>query len=89
MATVSVSPTSPKVDQVATVTLSGASNNTTYVLRISHPGGATETHTITTNGSGTAAQTYVPQESGTATFNVDPIPAASGSTATTTATHGH
>ena len=86
-ATVSVS-ANPKVGVPTTVTVAGASNNTAYVLRIAHPGGGTETHNVTTNGSGGVSVTYVPQDHGTATITLDPAPTSSGTTASTTANHG-
>lgn len=85
MASVSVG--TAKVRQPATVTVSGASASTAYLLRIVHPGGATETHKVTTDGSGNATQTYVPQEPGTVTVNLDPVATVTGAAATTTATH--
>lgn len=78
-----------KLQGTATVSLTGASATTSYVLRIVHPEGATEVHTIKTDGSGNATQTYVPQEPGTCTVNLDPVPTTTGVTATTTATHSH
>lgn len=81
--------TNPKVQQTATISLTGATATTSYVLRIAHPGGETETHAIKTDGSGNYTQTYVPAESGTATINLDPVPTATGTTATTTVTHTH
>ena len=83
MAAVSVG--TAKVRQAATVSLSAHSNTTAYVVAITHPSGAVEKHTVTTDGSGAATVTYVPQEPGTAT--VTTTPAASTTTATTTATH--
>lgn len=85
MATVSVG--TPKVLQNCTISLSGFSATTTYNVNIVD-GNSTERHTVTTDGSGAASVTYVPQHGSSGrTVTINVVQSTTSTAGTTTATH--
>lgn len=71
------SPTNPKLYQTTTGSVTGGTATTTYYMSIVNPSGHTQTYNFKTDGSGNASVLIAPPISGTYTWNIYPIAAAS------------
>ena len=77
---ISFNPTTPRLYQSTTVSVSGLANSTAYQASIATPHGHTQTVTFKTDGSGAASFPVVATVSGTYTVTVYPAAAASSGT---------
>lgn len=67
----SITLTNLKVNQTATATVAGASNNTAYTVNVTHSAGHTQVLSLTTDGGGGGSVKFVPQGAGSYTVTLN------------------
>ena len=83
MASVTLNPATPLKRQLTTITGSGFSASTSYVLTITDPGGGTSHPVVKSDGAGAFTYPWVVTEPGTFTVDVRPLTEHTGTTSAT------